>query len=223
MEKNFSEKVLYGITIFLTMATLLLSLIFPTKNSLYLFLLVFGVIYWQRKRFQNLFQRIKKTKITNAIYILTGWLWAIFLEFALGLSPFHPNPIANYLIGIGFYLPYFAIWLICIKRYQFTSLEVFYLSGFGRLIFDFLITRRILTSAIVTTSSLAAFLVVIIQALSTLVLFGALTTLPTLYLKSPENKDHSKPLKQYLISLTPNFLASGVFIVWTIILKLVFT
>ncbi len=155
-------------------------------------------------------------------YPLAGWLGAIFLEFCLGLSPFHPKPIANYMVGLGFYLPYFAFWLALIKRYRFSFWETFYLGGLGRLVFDFLITRKILISAAVTTTALAAFLVVIIQALFTLVIFGALTALPGLFLKTSENKGCDKPLKQYLVGLTPHFLAAGVFVVWTIILKATF-
>lgn len=175
-----------------------------------------------RKGLQKIFQKIKDSKIATAVYLLTGWLGAVFLELSLGLSPFHPRPVANYLIGLGFYLPYFAFWLTLIKRYRFTLWEVFFLGGLGRLIFDFLITRKILTAAAVTTSVLATFLVVIIQALLTLVIFGALTALPVLLLKTSSNKSHHKPLKQYLLGLTPHFLAAGIFIVWTIILKLIF-
>ncbi len=223
MKENLAEKTLYLITIILTITTAVLCLNYPAKNSIYLFLLVFGVAYWQRKRLQNFFQKIKNPKIAAAIFILTGWTWAIFLELNLGRLPFNPKPIADLIIGLGFYLPYFAIWLVLIRRYQFTFFEIFYLSGLGRLIFDFLITRKILTAAAVTTSTLAAFLVVIIQSLLTLVIFGALTTLPVLYLRSPEGTDHSKPFKQYLLGLTPGFLAGGVFIIWTIILKIIFT
>jgi hypothetical protein len=162
-------------------------------------------------------------KINSAfVFILVGWLEAVLLELILGVSPFHPRPIANYLVGLGFYLPYFAFWLALIRRYQFTLLEVFCLGGLGRLVFDFLVTRKILTAAAVTTSALAAFLVIIIQSLLTLVLFGALTTLPALLLRTSSNKSHHKPLKQYLLGLTPHFLAAGVFIVWTIILKVIF-
>jgi len=162
-------------------------------------------------------------KINSAIiFILIGWLVAVLLGLILGIPPFYPKPIANYLVGLGFYLPYFAFWWVVVKRYQFTLLEVFYLGGLGRLIFDFLITRKILTAAAVTTSTLAAFLVVIIQSLLTLLVFGALTTLPALLLKASANKSHHKPLTQYLAGLTPHFLAAGVFIVWTIILKIIF-
>lgn len=164
-----------------------------------------------------------KNSFVDVVYILTGWLGAVFLELILGLAPFHPKPVANYLVGLGFYLPYFAFWLVLVKRYQFTFLEVFCLSGLGRLIFDFLVTHKILTAAAVTTSALASFLVVVIQTLITFVLFGALTTLPALCLVRQEEKSHEKPLKQYLIGLTPHFLASGVFVIWTIILKVIFT
>ena len=176
-----------------------------------------------KRGLQGFFQEIKDPKISGILFILTGWLGAIFLEFCLGLSPFHPQPIANYLIGLGFYLPYFAIWLALIKRYQFGFLEVFCLSGLGRLIFDFFITRKILAAAAATTSALAAFLVIVIQAAITFVLFGALTMLPALHLIRQKEKGHEKPFKQYLIGLTPYFLASGVFIIWTIVLKIIFT
>jgi hypothetical protein len=223
MKKNLPEKVLYLITTLLIITTFLLSLSFSTKNSLYLFLLVFGIIYWQKKRFQEFFQKIQNPKIAKVVYVLTGWLWAIFLELNLGLFPFHPKPIANYLVGIGFYLPYFAIWLVLIKRYQFTSFEIFYLSGLSRLIFDLIITRKLLTAAFVATNVLSVFLIVATQAIVTLVLLGVLTALPSLFLADQERKSHNKPLKEYLIGLTPNFLATGVFIVWVIILKTIFT
>lgn len=223
MSRYLSEKILYTVTILLIITTLLLSLSFPAKNSIYPFLLVFILIYWQRRRLQSFFQKIQNPKISYALYILTGWLWAIFLEFNLGPSPFHPKPIANYLVGIGFYLPYFAVWLALIKRCQFTIFEVFYLSGFGRLIFDLLITRRLLISVAVTTNVLSAFLIFSVQAVVSLTLFGVLTTLPALYLTTQENNHHNKPLKGYLLGLTPGFLAAGVFIVWTAVLKIVFT
>lgn len=223
MKNNLSEKILYLITILLVLATVLLSLVFSPKKGILVFLFLFLLVYWQRKRLENSFQKIKNPKGRWIIYLLTGWLWAIFLEFSLGISPFHPKPVANYLIGLGFYLPYFAIWLMFIKRYQFTFLEIFYLSGFSRLIFDLLITRKLLIAAFVVSSAFSAFLIFIIQTLVTLVLFGTLTTLPALYLTNQENKNHNKPLKQYLIGLTPGFLAAGVFVLWTIILKIVFT
>lgn len=218
-----SEKILYLITILLIIITLVLSLSFPSKNSICLFLLVFGIVYWQRKRLQNFFQKIKSPKAYYAIYVLTGWLWALFLEYSLKLSVFHPKPFVNILIGAGFYLPYFAIWLLLIKRYQFTFFELFYLSGLGRLIFDLLITHKLLISAATATYILSAFLIFLLQAIITLVLFGILTTLPALSLVRQEEKHNNKPLKEYLIGLTPNFLATGVFIVWAMILKIIFT
>ena len=187
-----------------------------------IFFLVFGIVCWQRKRLQNFFQKIENPKISDTLFILTGWLWAIFLESSLGLSPFHLRPIANYLIGLGFYLPYFVIWLALIKRYKFTFFEIFYLSGLGRFIFDLLITRKLITAAASTTYVLSALLVFFIQAIFIFILSGTLTILPVLYLRSPENKNHDKPLRHYLVGLTPSFLATGVFIVWVIILKIVF-
>lgn len=222
MKESSSEKILYLVTIFLILATFFLSLIFSPKKGIFVFFFVFLFVYWQRKRWQSFFQKIKNPKIADVIFILIGWLGAIFLEFSLGISPFHPKPIANYLVGIGFYLPYFAFWLKFIKRYQFTFLEVFYLSGLGRLIFDIFITHKLLIAASVATSVIGAFLIFFIQTVVTLVLFGALTTLPALYLTNQENKNHNKPLKQYLIGLTPGFLAAGVFVIWTIILKIIF-
>lgn len=213
MKNNLSEKVLYLITILLVLATILLSLAFSPKKGILVFFLVFLLVYWQKKRWQTGW----------VVYLLTGWLGAILLEFSLGISPFHPKPIANYLIGLGFYLPYFAIWLMFIKRYQYDFWEIFYLSGFGKVVFDLVITRKLLIAASVATNTLSSLLIFASQAIITFVLFGMLTTLPALSLKVQEGSKHNKPVKQYLIGLTPNFLASGAFIVWTIILKIIFT
>jgi hypothetical protein len=221
MKNNLSEKILYAITIFLIINTIFLSLIFSLKKGILVFFFLFLLIYWQRKRLQDFLQKIKNPKVGTIIYLLTGWAGMIFFEFQLKSLPFHPKPLADLVVGLGFYLPYFFIWLILIKHYQLSHFEVFYLSGLGRLIFDFLVTRKILTTTAMTTSALAAFLVMIAQVFITLVLFGALTTLPVLFLKTPENKNYRKPVEQYLISLTPHFLAGGIFIIWTIILKMI--
>lgn len=223
MKNNLSEKVLYWVTIFLIITAFFLSLIFSPKKGVLIFLFIFLLIYWQRKRLQKYFQRIKNPDAAGAVFLLIGWIGAIFLEFSLGLSPFHPSPITNYLVGVGFYLPYFIIWLILIKRYQFTIFEIFYLSGLGKLIFDLLITRKLLVSAALATPAISAFLIFFIQTVVTLVLFGMLTTLPVLCLITQKDKDNDKPLKEYLIGLTPGFLATVVFILWVIILKIIFT
>lgn len=223
MKNKLSEKIIHLITTFLIVATVLLSLAFSPKKGILVFFLVFFLIYWQKKRLQDFFQKIKNPKTCYLVYILTGWLGAIFLEFGLGISPFHPKPVANYIIGLGFYLPYFALWLVFIKRYQFDFWEIFYLSGFGKIIFDLVITRKLLIAASVTTSALSSLLIFSSQAIITFVLFGMLTTLPALSLKAQEGSKHDKPVKQYLIGLTPVFLATGVFIVWTLILKAIFT
>lgn len=220
--KNLSEKILYLLTILLILATVFLSLAFLPKKGVLVFLFLFLLVYWQRKRLQNFFQKIKNPKTGWIVYLLTGWLGAILLEFSLGISPFHPRPIANYLVGMGFYLPYFAIWLMFIKRYQYDFWEIFYLGGFGKIIFDLVITRKLLIAASVATNALSSLLIFTSQAIVTLVLFGIITTMPTLYLEVQENRKHNKPVKQYLVGLTPNFFAGGLFIIWTIILKIIF-
>ncbi|MBL7150888.1 hypothetical protein ISS86_03080 [Candidatus Microgenomates bacterium] len=220
-EKNISEKVLYVATTLLIIATILLCLNYPFRNSIYLFLLVFGTVFWQRKKLQSFFQKIKNQKIIWVFYILAGWIWMIFFEFQLDRLPFNPKPIANLIIGLGFYLPYFALWFKLVKRYQFNFFEVFYLASFGRLFFDLLITRKLLMPAVFIFNPLFALIAIFARTITTITLFGTLTTLPSLLL--PERKsDYQKSLKQYLIGLTPNFLAAGAFIVWAIILKIVF-
>lgn len=221
MKNNLSEKALYLITILLFGVSFFLVFILASKKAGFSFF-VFLLIYWQRKRLQGFFQKIQNPKVSDVIFILIGWLGAIFLELSLRLSPFHPKPVANYLIGLGFYLPYFAIWQLLIKRYRFTFLEIFYLSGLGKIFFDLLITRKLLIAASVATSALSSFLIFLSQAAVTLTLFGMLTSLPALFLPLKEG-DHHQSLPHYLIGLASNFFAAGIFVVWTIILKAIFT
>lgn len=222
MKKNLSEKSLYIITTLLIVVTLFLLLVFSSQRSSLIFPIVFVIFYWQRKQLQGFFQKIKNSKIRYAIYILIGWFGGLFLEYGLGRLVFNPKPIANFIIGLGFYLPYFAFWHEFYKRYQFNFLEVFYLSGFGRLVFDLLITRKLFMPAVLIFNPKFALITIIGRAIAMLTLFGTFTALPFLFL--PEQKsNYHKPLKQYLIGLTPNFLAAGVFIVWAVILKIIFT
>lgn len=223
MRKNLSKKSLYIITALLIVVTLFLLLAFSSRRSSLIFPIVFVIFYWQKKRLPDLYEKIKSPKTATLIYLLIGWFWALFLEFTAGLSPFHQAPLANYLVGLGFYLPYFAIWQAFIRRYQFSVFETFYLSGFSKVFFDIFITHKLLKFFSVASNPVSALLVFISQVILTLVLFGMLTTLPACFLKIQNNQGHEKPLKHYFIGLTPNFLATGVFIIWTIILKIIFT
>jgi len=223
MKKHLSEKILYIITALLIVATLFFLLTFSSQKSSIIFPIVFLIFYWQKKRFQDLFQKIRGPKTATLIYPLIGWFLALFLELTAGLLPFHQNRLANYLVGLGFYLPYFAIWLIFINRFQFSIFEIFYLSGLSKVFFDIFISRKLLKFFSIASGPVSALVVFIAQVILTLVLFGMLTTLPACFLKIQNGQKHEKPFKHYLIGLTPNFLATGVFIVWLIVLKTIFT
>lgn len=192
------------------------------KNSLTLFFFIFGISYWQRKRLANFYQKIDNRKVRFALYVLTGWIWATFLEYYSGRLLFNPKPIVNLIIGSGFYLPYFAISLRFTNRYQFNFLEIFCLSGLGKLFFDLFISRKLLTPTTTTTNALGAFLIFFIQVIFTFLLFGALTTLPTFYLRGQKKEHYDRPIKEYLLGMTPIFCATAAFIVWIIILKIIF-
>jgi hypothetical protein len=193
---------------------------FSSRQSSLIFPIIFIIFYWQRKRLQDFFQKIKNPSMAGAFFILIGWVWALFLELTAGLSPFHPAPLANYLIGLGFYLPYFSIWLILINRFRFSVLEVFFLSGSSKVLFDILITRKLFKVFSLASSPISALLVFIAQVILTLVLFGMLTALPALFLKAQDDQEHNKSLKQYLLGLTPNFLTTLVLVIWMIVLKM---
>jgi len=223
MKKSLSEKILYLITALLIIATLYLLLRFSSHRSSLIFPIIFITLYWKRSQLQDFFQKIKDPSIAGAFFILTGWVWALFLEFIAGLSPFHPAPLANYLVGLGFYLPYFAIWLIFINRFQFSIFEIFYLSGFSKIFFDIFISHKLLGFFPLASNPISALLVFIAQVILTLVLFGMLTTLPACFLKIQNGQKHEKPFKHYLIGLTPNFLATVVLVIWVIVLKIIFT
>jgi hypothetical protein len=220
--KNLSVKILKGTAILFSFVTLVVSLSFPGGNRIYFYLFTFALFYWQSKRLQKFTGRVEGVRMKTLVFLLTSWAGAIFLEFSLVHLPFSPKPAADIFLGVGYYLPYFAIWYVLLRRYRFNFLEIFYLAGFGKLTFDLLITRKLLIAASVATTILSSWLIFISQALITLVLFGMLTTLPALFLPLGEN-NHNKPARQYLIGLTPSFLAAAVFVIWTIILKAIFT
>lgn len=217
------EKRILGLTTTaLILVTFLLSISFPNQNSLYLYLLIFSLIHWQRGRLLKLDKITKGEKSAVAICLLTGWFWAILLEFCLGRLSFHPRPLMNFLVGAGFYLPYFAIWLKLVKKYQFTFFEIFYLSGLAGLIFDALITRKLFIPLATYQNPTIAFIAIFARAIASVTLFGILTTLPYLYLTTDQKAADQKPLKEYLVGMTPIFFATGALLLWIAFIKLVF-
>jgi len=213
MKNNLSEKILRAVTILLILLVFLLSLTFPRQNRIYLFLLVFGFFFWQRKWLQTFFQKLKNPKIALAVFLFTGWLGALFLEFCWGRLPFSPRPITNLIIGLGFYLPYFCLWRKFVDKYKFNFLEIFYLSGLGKLLFDGFITHKLFAA-----TGMIAF---ITRVVATIVLFGSLTTLP-IFLIGEQKSNYHKPTKEYFMGILPTFLAVAAFIAWVIILKIIF-
>lgn len=223
MKDNLSTKTLKGIAVFFFLITLIISLSFPVSNSIYLYLFVFALLYWQRKRMQNFTGRVDNLRTKALVFLLIGWFGAVFLEFNLSSLPFSPRPLANIFIGAGYYLPYFILWLILLKRYRFNFLEVFYLSGLSKLLIDALVTQKLFASFTSTSGPGLAVVSVILQIIATVAVMGALTTLPMLLLATEQNSKHEKPLKQYLLGLTPGLVSIGTFILWVTILKSLFT
>lgn len=223
MRNNLYQKILTGIALFFFLVTLLVSLSFPTGNSIYFYLLIFTLLYWQRRRLQSITSRVKNSKARVLTFLLIGWVGAIFLEFNLAKLPFSPKPLVNIFAGIGYHLPYFAFWYFLLRRYRFNFLEVFYLSGLSRLLFDALITQKLFTSLVSTSGLSLAIISLTVQIITTIVVMGTLTTVPMLLLSSAQDNKHEKPAKQYLLGLAPGFLAVGIFILWAAVLKFVFT
>lgn len=223
MKSKLSIKALKGITLFSFLVTLLVSLSFPTGNSIYFYLFVFALFYWQRKHLQSFTGRVKNTKVRMLTFLLIGWVGAVLLEFNLVNLPFSPKPLTNIFLGIGYYLPYFALWFILLKRYRFNLLEVFYLSGLSKLLIDALVTKKLFVSFTTASGPGLAIIGVVLQIIATVAVMGALTTFPMLFLPADSDNKHEKPLKEYLLGLTPGFLAVGIFILWAAMLKIIFT
>ena len=72
-------------------------------------------------------------------YILLGLLFGLFTEFLaildnLDAPPeekilFHPDPVIDLLLGVGFYFFIVAVWAVLIKQYSFTAKSIFVIGG----------------------------------------------------------------------------------------------
>lgn len=221
MSKNQAqqEKILKILAWFLVGLTFLFSLSAATTNALYLFLLFFVLFCWQKHRLQNLFLRLTKRLSPFLTYLLVATLWAVILEFTLGRFAFHTQPIMSFLIFIGFYLPYFAIWYKLISRFKFNFLEVFYLAGVSGILFGLVITKQILAPFAIHANLKIAFLAFGARMMATLSIYGVLISLPYLLLLKKETSSE-KPLKHYLLATTTTFLILPVFLIWSKLINL---
>ena len=209
------EKILQLVVEVGIVLTALFALSVPVPNTIYLFILLYTLGYWQRRRLQGWLRGWvvkRQPRLEGLLFLLIGWLGGLGLELVLVQLPFHPRLGVDILIGAGFYPAYFLFWYHLVKQQKFNFLEVFYLSGLSRVIFDSLVSRKLFVA-----TGLLAFGG---RLVATFILFGALTTLPYLFLVAPaaqQRQEHT--LREYLVGLTPLFLAAGVLLVWIGLLK----
>lgn len=79
-------------------------------------------------------------------YIALGLLFGLFTEFLaildnLDVPPeekilFHPDPVTDLLLGVGFYFFIAVVWAVLIKKYAFTEKSIFVIGGIWGIIVE---------------------------------------------------------------------------------------
>lgn len=214
INQNCKGKILKVLIWVLVSLTVFFSLSVPQASNLYFFLLLFILAYWQKHRLRKLLIRPTRSVSPFFIFLLVTTFWAAILELTLARFVFHPNPIISFIISLGFYLPYFAIWYKLISRFKFSFLEVFYLSGLSGVLFGLIITKQILIPFAIHTNLKIALLAFGGRIMATLVIWSALTALPSLLLVDRDEL-LEKPLKAYLFAIISTVLALPFFLIWS--------
>lgn len=209
-------KILPFLTFLLLAASAIVSLSAAQANALYLFFLLFAILLFLRRFLPENFS--SRTRLVG--YFLLGIFWAAVLTFALGRLGFHPNPAVNFLIALGFYLPFLSFWYFLVSKFELGFWEIFYLSGFSGVLFSLIVTGELLLPFARKVSLGLALWFFALRILITLVSWGALASLPAFFFLKKES-GLEKPLKVYLLATSSSFLALPVFLLWqTVIVNL---
>lgn len=215
------SKVLKIAAIAFYLATLFLSLSFPSDNLIYIFLFLFAVLYWQKDKIRLILFPQKIIKNRRFIFLLISLLWAVFLNISLVKMPFDPNPLVNTLISFGFYLPYFLFWYFLLRKEIFSFLNVFYLAGFSGVFFDLFFTHKTAQTVVLQGyESMTLILVVfVVRLIVVLTIYGLLTVLPCSLVFAPQEMKRIK-LMNYLLAVILPIAALPFFLVWRTIISL---
>ena len=220
MFKKLSQqkKILKVLAALLFILTFLFSFSAATTNTLYLFLLLFALFYWQKKRLRKLLARLPK-KISHFVaYLIIAIFWAAIFEITLAQFAFHPRPVISFIISLGFYLPFVIIWYKLISRFKFSLIEVFYLSGLSGILFGLLITKQIWAPFAIYSNIKITLIAFFGRIIVTLITYGCLTSLPA-WLLFEKYELIKRPFKQSLLALITTILALPFFLIWTMLLK----
>ncbi|MBL7150696.1 hypothetical protein ISS86_02090 [Candidatus Microgenomates bacterium] len=220
MFKKLSQqkKILKILATFLFALTFLFSFSAATTNTLYLFLLLFALFYWQKKRLQKLLARLPKKISHFFAYLIVAVFWAVIFEITLGQFAFHPRPVISFIISLGFYLPFFVIWYKLISRFRFSLIEVFYLSGLSGILFGLLITKQLWAPFAIYSNIKITLIAFFGRIVATLITYACLTSLPALLLFE-KYELVERPFKQSLLALIITILALPFFLIWIVLLK----
>lgn len=199
--------------LFLTSLTFFLSILFWTKNFLFVFIGVFFILYWQRERARLLLQSLVTGRSSLVSFMLISILWAFFFEITLQRTNFQFYPLIGLLIiAFGFYLPYFLIWYKIFRSQAFSLMRVFYLAGVSGVLFQLFITKQIVTTFTQAPNVSTGLLFLIFRVASVITFSGALTVLP-FFVLAKEEKINQPSIRMWLFGLISYFIALIVYLV----------
>ena len=116
---------------------LIIFIIFLLAKLYMLLLFPIAIMVFSSSSIRTISNRIKIPIILKLVIlgILTGILTeilAIIDNWHLPVAEkalFHADPVINILLGLGYYIPLFAVWYFLFKKYDYKTSEVFFIGG----------------------------------------------------------------------------------------------
>lgn len=205
---------------FLSVLTVVYSLRFAQKSLIFLFVSLFLGLRWQRERLQPLVGRYFHLPPSPLLYLGIGLCWGWWFQLSLGTTGFIQKPVLTLLFSLGLYLPYFAIWYRIFKFGDLDFFETFFLSGLSAVAFQSFISKKLINTVVFAPNLFSGLIFFLLKTAATLVLIGALTSVPYLLLtQSDPNPALTNKKKTYLLGLASFSITIVVFLVWSAVLK----
>lgn len=214
------KKILFGAFVIGLAGTFFTSLSMPQTNSYYLYVVLFVIVYKLRIRLHR-FTTQPHTAGRLISFVIFSAVWSLLLILFRGNPAYIGSILKSFLLETIFYLPYFLIWYYLIRLIPFTNLEVFYLAGLGRVLFEGVVTRSLYGPLFLSVNlgAATATVVFILNIITTFTLFGMLTMLPLAIIYPDRNQDQRHSIRQYIVGLIPGFISGLIFALWTEVLE----
>lgn len=184
--RDYQEKILNYLLFFLLSLIGLSSLFLVKNNYLYLFILIFLLLYWQKVRVREILANYFSPPSSFPLFLALGMVGVLLFQVFSGSPRFYQRPILTLLVSLVFYLPYFFLWYKIFQRGKISLLGAFFLAGLGGVIIFGLIFGRLTTTVSTAPTLVGGLFYALLKASGILTVVGVLTSFPFLFFSDGE-------------------------------------